>query len=376
MPNSDDKPLSPAGEGAPASVSTPVDSVPKVNEQLETVKLSDQNEADATTVGDQDEARPPADAAVGDTNTKEDAELWKPHPTTEECPVCMVPLYLNNTKHKYWVCCGKMLCKACCEEHDRALQVTNMKREKKKQPPLEKTCAFCRSPFHKNDIELLKRYEERIGKDDTQAMLNLACKLMDGMNGLRKNDEKAFSLLNRAAGLGYTGAIGMLGTCAAKGQPGSIPDMTKAKEYCEDAAKKGDAPSRHNLARLLADEDNYDLAIKHWHLSAAAGCDDSIGSLWTCFYRDRLSKPDLEKALRAHKAASDEMKSEDRERYDAYKKAEAGIDERLIIIYQSYYLGHTNAKELEKVLKAYRAGDWRAVHILLTNKARMHGYKM
>ena len=77
-----------AGEAAPAPVPMPVDSVSEVNDQLASTKLSDQDEADAT-VGAQDEAKPPADAAVGDTDTMEDPELWKPHPPSEECPVCM-----------------------------------------------------------------------------------------------------------------------------------------------------------------------------------------------------------------------------------------------------------------------------------------------
>ena len=152
MSTSNDKPLPTAGEAAPAPVSIPIDSLSEVNDQLETVKLSDQDEADAT---------------VGDTKTKEDPDLWKPPPPTEECPVCMVPLPLDNAKSMYFACCGKTLCFACCDEHDRALHVTNRKRGKKKLPPLEFTCAFCRIPHHKSDSELISRLEKRIEKDDT-----------------------------------------------------------------------------------------------------------------------------------------------------------------------------------------------------------------
>jgi hypothetical protein len=44
---------------------------------------------------------------------------------------------------------------------------------------------------------------------------------------------------------------------------------------------------------------------------------------WKGFYKGKLSKPELEKALRAHKAASGEMNSKEHERCDAYRKAEA-----------------------------------------------------
>jgi hypothetical protein len=52
-----------------------------------------------------------------------------------------------------------------------------------------------------------------------------------------------------------------------------------------------------------------------------------------------LSKPELEKTLRAHKAASDEMNSEKRERCDACNEAKAGNDGLLNNIYAGYYLG-------------------------------------
>ena len=356
MPISNEEPLPPAGEAAPTPASTPVDSLSEVNDQLESVKLSEPNA--------------PADATVRDTNPKEDPELWKPHPPSEECPVCMVPLPLENNKSTFWPCCGKLICTACSEEHHRALKMTNRKREKKKQPPLDKACAFCRSPVPENDAEETSRLEKRIEKEDTRAMVNLGRCFRDGSDGVKKDDEKAIKLFQRAADLGSAEAIGQLGSWAAKGWLESTPDTTKAKEYLEDAAKKGDINSRYNLSHLLAEEGNFELAIKHWHLSAAAGDDDSMKPLWGCFSRGRLSKADLEKALRAHKAACDEMKSEERERYDAAKEAWAGNDELLRHTYGSYYFGYINAKELKKSLKAHAAGDWRAVETFLANKIR------
>ena len=58
-------------------------------------------------------------------------ELWKPHPPTEDCPVCFVPLPLELTAKAYFSCCGKMICRACVLESDRALKVRNEKRSKK-----------------------------------------------------------------------------------------------------------------------------------------------------------------------------------------------------------------------------------------------------
>jgi len=327
MPNNaSEEPSPPAGEAAPAPVSTPAGSVAEAADQLASTKLSDQ-----------DEAKPPADATAGDTNDpKEHPDLWKPHPPTEECPVSMVPLPLENAQSIYWSCCGKMICTACDEEHKRSLNVTNRKRHKKKLPPLEFTCAFCRSPVPDNDAEMISSYEERSGKGDIRAIVNLAGVYVKGDRGLRKNNEKAFELLNRAADLGSVDAIAILGNILSFGHFDVTIDRSIGKEYLEDAVAKGHLLSRHRLAILLAQEDNYDLAIKHWHLGAAAGCDDSVKNLWKCFYKRMLSKQDLEKVLRAHKAACDEMNSEERERFDACKIAQAGNDVLLNNIYASY----------------------------------------
>ena len=163
---------------------------------------------------------------------------------------------------------------------------------------------------------------------------------------------------------------GRLGTWAANERPtSSTQNRRKTKEYFEDAAAKGYVLSRTTLAVLLSKEGNYDLAIKHWHLSAAAGHDEAIKRLRDCFSKGKLSKPDLEKALRAHKAACDEMNSEVRKRFAARRDAEAGDDELLKHIYFSYYFGYLNAK-VKKVLIAHRAGDFSAVKTLLENKIR------
>ena len=135
--------------------------------------------------------------------------------------------------------------------------------------------------------------------------------------------------------------------------------------YFEDAASKGDIWSRYRLAELSAREGKNDLAVKHYHLAAAAGSENATKCLWCCFNQNVLSKTDLEKALRAHKAASDEMNSEERKRFAAYEEAIAGNDRLLKLIYTGYYNAFINAKELKKALKAHQAGNRRGVEALL-----------
>ena len=53
--------------------------------------------------------------------------------------------------------------------------------------------------------------------------------------------------------------------------------------------------------------------MKHWMISAAAGFGDSLKEIREGFLNGHATKDDFEKALRAHKVANDEMRSEQRE---------------------------------------------------------------
>jgi len=296
---------------------------------------------------------------------KKELEMRKPHPPTEDCPVCLVPLPLENKKATYWACCGQLVCCACDAETDRALNITNRKRKDKKLPPMKRSCAFCRVPAAKNDPEWIKMTEDRIDKGDVKAMVNLA--------GLyRTRDEaKALELYHRAADLGSPGALGRLGYCFLEGELGVIRDEEKCWRYLEDSAKKGDAHARCILGAKEEENEEHNLAIKHFKLAAAAGHEDATKRLWK-YFPSKLDKAELEETLRAHKLACDEMKSEERERYEAWKEAMAGNDGTLKSIYLHYYGGILTAKELNKALKVYQGGDVdQALSILSKGRQRV-----
>ena len=69
----------------------------------------------------------------------------------------------------------------------------------------------------------------------------------------------------------------------------------------------------HNIGNMEKKSGNMSRAVKHWMISAAAGYDDSLTEIRECFVNGYACKDDFEKALRAHKEAKDEMKSDQRE---------------------------------------------------------------
>ena len=284
-----------------------------------------------------------------------DPELWKPHPPTEDCPVCFVPLPVVEFDSTYAVCCGKIICTACSAETVRAESIINAKRAKKKLSPLDNACPFCRSVVM-NASE--SKFEERIRGGDGQAAYNLAVlyRVGDTLIDLSKDEVKSLELFHNAADdMGCSRAMKALGRMYSYGVFGAPKDTVKGREYLEDAVKMGDVNARYWLGCIEAEEENIDLAIRHWNLAAAAGEKCSVAKLWKSFFEGKLEKSELEEALRNHKEASDAMNSEERERCSLFLKTEKSNDFALLTLFRSYYQGEINAKQLKNALKLHKA---------------------
>ena len=122
-------------------------------------------------------------------------------------------------------------------------------------------------------------------------------------------------LWRRAGELGHAAAYFNLGTAYYNGE-GVEKDTEKAKYYYELAAIGGDVTARFNLGAFEEEEEeegNMSRAVKHWMISAGAGDNDSLKNIQECFVNGHVTKDDFEKALRAHKKAKDEMKSDQRD---------------------------------------------------------------
>ena len=165
--------------------------------------------------------------------------------------------------------------------------------------------------------------EKRVASGDVNAMRNLACHYSRGDMGLPQNYKKAMKLWLRAGELGCAMAYNNLGASYEIGR-GVVRDEKKANHYYALAAMGGNAMARHNLGAAEYNAGNMNRAVQHWMISSAAGLDDSLSAVRKCFMHGYATKDDFEKALRAHKDAKDEMKSEQR---DAAVAASAQIDD-------------------------------------------------
>ena len=161
---------------------------------------------------------------------------------------------------------------------------------------------------------------KRAEGNDAAAIHQLGCLCREGGMGLPQDRRKAFKLHLRAGELGYASAYNKIGYAYYNGL-GVERDTKKAQYYFELAAMAGNVVARHCLGAVEGNAGNITRAMKHFMIAAGAGDDDSLTKIREFFLRGHASKDDFERALRAHKEAKDEMKSEQREAAAAARAA-------------------------------------------------------
>ena len=91
-------------------------------------------------------------------------------------------------------------------------------------------------------------------------------------------------------------------------------DLKKAARYYALAAMGGDLTARYNLGMMEETyKGNFNRALRHYVIAAGGGCDDSLDQIRHYLALGRATKDNFEGALRAHKIAKDEVKSDRRD---------------------------------------------------------------
>ena len=104
-----------------------------------------------------------------------------------ECPICCLPLSLDENKSRTNSCCYKMICLGC--------GCANMKREM--EQGLEHKCPFCREPSPETQEEAKMIATKRVEVNDPVALCQV------GIQRLMEGDyEASFQYLTKAAELG------------------------------------------------------------------------------------------------------------------------------------------------------------------------------
>ena len=122
---------------------------------------------------------------------------------------------------------------------------------------------------------------------------------------------KAMKLWLRAGELGHAMAYDNIGYAYDMGK--AWKGMRRKLNITMSLQLWGECNSKVQSWLLEERAGNMSRAVKHWMISAGAGHDESLKAIRECFLDGHATKDDFEKALRAHKEAKDEMKSDQRE---------------------------------------------------------------
>jgi len=147
---------------------------------------------------------------------------------------------------------------------------------------------------------------------DPQAYFNMAGYAREGLHGVARDEQKAVSLLERAAALGSAEACSDLFLCYLLGLCGVEQDSAKARSLLIRAAKGGLAQARHNLATLEYESGQIDAAIRHLKISTAAGYKLSLESMEELRDEGHISDDEYNKAVADVVAAQKEEHTAER----------------------------------------------------------------
>ena len=231
----------------------------------------------------------------------------------DECPICSrwfpVTNWEQDKESTLYTCCMKTVCYGC--------SFTAKKRG-------INGCLFCRTATPETDEKKLSQIQKRAKANDPEAIHWLGLCYRDGKY-VKTDASKAVELLERAAELGLIEAHFHLGDMFDEGtdDAGVSPNMARAVEHYELAAKQCHVLARNCLGWNEARTGNCGLALKHFMISAKLGHSNSLDEIKEMYTEGLASKLDYADALRGYHDAVEEMNSPERDEARVYWAKEA-----------------------------------------------------
>jgi tetratricopeptide (TPR) repeat protein len=211
-----------------------------------------------------------------------------------ECPICCLPLPIDESKSPVYTCCCKLICNGC--SHANHLREAQQARHSKYR--LEQRCPYCRELLPVTPEEANKNYSKRIKANDPVAMVQVGKKRCHG-----GDYEGAIEYFTKAAALGDIGGHYNLSIMYATGE-GVEKDEKKEVYHLEEAAIGGHPGARCNLGVHEWKRGKFDRAIKHFTIAAKLGSDKALDNVKMRFAHGYVSNEEYAAALRGHQAAA------------------------------------------------------------------------
>ncbi|EJK77496.1 hypothetical protein THAOC_00671 [Thalassiosira oceanica] len=219
-------------------------------------------------------------------------------PEGDRCPICFDLIELPMNKHSSInICCMKKVCNGCAlTAYWQGLR----------------GCEFCRTPHPGDAASKLAMIQKRADKKDAVAIKVLGEKYYYGILGVAKDVPRAIELCTEAAELGLLDAHFQLGRMYYNGD-GVEEDKPRGIRHWQQAAMKGHVESRHMLGGTEYENRNYELAVRHYMISAKMGDQGSLNIIKKMFREGHATKAQYAEALMGYRDAVEETKSPQRE---------------------------------------------------------------
>jgi hypothetical protein len=226
-----------------------------------------------------------------------------------ECPICCLPLPLDESQFGVFSCCCKRICHGCYHAN----------KQREREHGLEQKCPFCREPLPKTKEDIKQNYTNRAKVNDPIALFQVGVKCLD------KGDyEGSFEYFTKAAALGDMDAHYNLSIMYATGE-GVEKDEKKEVYHLEEAAIGGHQQARFNLGVHEGENGHINRVTEHFIIAAKLGLDKALEAVKKGFHSGVVCKEDFEAALRGHQAAVDATQSEQREKASAFFKRNGSL---------------------------------------------------
>lgn len=174
-------------------------------------------------------------------------------------------------------------------------------------------CAFCRAPVSSTNEERIKLTQNRMKHNDPEAFLMMGQIYKEGLMGMKKDEKKALELMHKAAELGLSEAHYILADSYAG--TGVEKYNNLSFYHLRLAAIGGLMEARYALGCQFYEPEKQrtKTAFQHWVIAAEAGNDASLKKVKEGYMAGYVTKDAFAKTLRAHKSATDEVKSLERD---------------------------------------------------------------
>lgn len=214
-----------------------------------------------------------------------------------DCPICCVPLSIDETQSPLTACCCKHICFGCF--------VLSCQADGEDFRPVDRQiCPYCRQRLPGTQEEMKAYLMKRAEVNDPIAFqqLGTCCFYAGDFRGALENWKKG-------AAMGDVGSHFEL-SCLYRDGQGVEKNRKKQIFHLEEAAIGGDPVARHNLGCVYSrDFFTWGTAVKHLKIAANLGYDGSLRSLREMYTKKVVSKEEYAAALRGHQAAVNATKS-------------------------------------------------------------------